>query len=1070
MSQELRVNISGLYSYPSDLSAVPQGALTQAQNVILDKDSVAEPRRGFDYLTYAIGDGTVVQATFPLSTDRAQKYFFFQNQAIAQYRLDKLACFGNGGWSTFSGSYAPISNTATGNLTEGSNQITGMSAISGVANGGTGLVVGQLVYGDGVPNGSYVISFNDSQVFLNQPVTASGSGVALTFVVAKTHSAQAAQNLYLTTNLGVRKMTEWNSTPTLAGVPQALDVDVYPEVDLTVSASPGWIAGDTSLHVVSTAGIGVGMTAIGTGLATGSVVTHVASNYITISKAATGTGSSVTLSAATWVVGSTGATYDSVNYRVVWNITDVHNNLITGAPSSYVTAKNLTGAPCSFNVTFTIPDGITTNHTYQLYRSFPTTTTTTIFVPPNDDEYLVYEGMPSADEISLGTITICDVVPDDQFGAEIYTAQAQEGAAMANLPLPQAQDIAVFRDCMFYANTQNLQSVLITLTLSEEQGGLSQGDTVTIAGVTYTAANAENYSAAEFQISSSVDFNDTWTTTSTSDTLTLGSTLSNAYAVGETITGTNIPTNTFVVSFTATTVKMSRAATGTGSVSLRFTGQSAGSPITGDAEAINLTVQSLGRVINRYSGSNVTAQYLTVPGTTPGQLLLIAKGYDNTGFTVTSTASSWTPTTVGTTGAPSSSNIAKNGLWYSKQNQFESVPLPYFTPVGSANANILRIVPLRDSLIIQKEDGAFVLQGDSPDNFVIRPLDYTSILLAPESSVLINNQVMCLTNQGVVSITETGVSILSHPVEGGLLELMGDALPALKALSFGVSYETDRAYYLFLPTTANSSYSSQYLRWNYFNQLWTAGALSKTCGGINPATNTMWLGPANSDITDVERKSYTYSDYADYKSTQTFTTADGKTLTNVTDVDTINVGDVFWQSDVVWGIVESVDVATDTVVLALTTELVSGSADVLGGIPVLMTWAPVTLNNPGYTKQIWEGSLLFLAGFQGPGTVLFSTDLSQNEGEETLSGGAVGPWGLFAWGGPQDLIDGSVPNVLGAYWGGNPARGAVRFSVGRNWQRCSQFTMSFEHSYAYSPWKLQGFSLIGNMVSERIKN
>lgn len=1070
MAQELRVKISGLYSYPSDLSAVPPGALTVAENIILDRDSIAEPRRGFDYLYYTSA-GTAYQAQFPLSTQRANKYFFFQNQAIAQYAVDQLAYFSSTvGWTAFSGTYTPVSNTATGTTAIGSTVVTSLSAVSGVAYGGSGLVVGQQVYGAGIPYGTFVVSFTSSTVTLSQEATASAS-ITLTFIVAKCRSASAAQNLYLTTGLGVKKLTDYNSTPTLAGVPLALDLQTAIAATTAVTASPNWANTDTVLHVTTTAGLGIGMVGDGSGnIPATASITALTATAITISTAAIGAGSTTnfTVPATPVSANSTTYTYDSVNYRALWNILDSHNNLVTGAPSPPWLSQNLIGAACAFNVTLTIPTGITTSHYYQIYRSYAVTTSATA-VTPNDNEYLVFQGFPTAADISRGTITVCDIQPQSLFGAEIYTAADQEGAAMANLPLPQAQDIAVFRDCMFFANTQSLQNTTITLLGVGSPAGIQAGDTITIGGVAYVASTDELITSAHFAVVLAFSSAQSATTTASSKTVTTSTT---SLVTGMTITGTGFPQNTFITSVGASTITISNAATASGTVTATITGQTDGNPTGGQAQSIQQTALSLVRVINRYASSTVTATYVSGTGTAPGQIFLQAKTYANTGFTVTSSGRAcWSPSTAYTGTLSTTGSIAKNGLWYSKQSQYEAVPLPYFLPVGSASANILRITALRDSLIIQKEDGTFILQGNDPTSFVLRPLDYTSILVAPESAVLLNNQIFCLTTQGVVSVSEIGTPIISHPIEGNLLVLMsGENLTALKANCFGVAYESDRAYYLFTPASQTDTSSTQYYRWNYLTSLWTSGTLEKTCGSVNPATNLLWLGDATLNITSIERKSYTYADYADYQSTQTFVTADGQTLTSVTEIDTFVVGDVVWQSATAWGIVDSIDVGAATVVLSLATSLVSGAADILAPIDVTMTWAPITFDNPGFTKQLWEGTLLFLAGFQGPGTVGFSTDITPGEGTETIDGGVIGPWGLFGWGGPQDIVSGNTLNTQGAPWGGDPTRGTVRWSVGRNWQRCSQFSPSFAHSYAYSPWKMQGLSLIGNLVSERTRN
>ena len=46
MAQTLNLKISGLYTNPNQFSEIPEGALQRADNIQIDKGSVAEPRRG----------------------------------------------------------------------------------------------------------------------------------------------------------------------------------------------------------------------------------------------------------------------------------------------------------------------------------------------------------------------------------------------------------------------------------------------------------------------------------------------------------------------------------------------------------------------------------------------------------------------------------------------------------------------------------------------------------------------------------------------------------------------------------------------------------------------------------------------------------------------------------------------------------------------------------------------------------------------------------------------------------------------------------------------------------------
>lgn len=47
MPQVLKLKIAGLYTHPNTLSEIPEGALAIADNIVLDRESIAETRRGF---------------------------------------------------------------------------------------------------------------------------------------------------------------------------------------------------------------------------------------------------------------------------------------------------------------------------------------------------------------------------------------------------------------------------------------------------------------------------------------------------------------------------------------------------------------------------------------------------------------------------------------------------------------------------------------------------------------------------------------------------------------------------------------------------------------------------------------------------------------------------------------------------------------------------------------------------------------------------------------------------------------------------------------------------------------
>ena len=62
MAQQVTVTAKGLYSSPNQLGEVPDGALSQADNVVISKDGVIEPRPGFESVGIGGGYDYVAQA------------------------------------------------------------------------------------------------------------------------------------------------------------------------------------------------------------------------------------------------------------------------------------------------------------------------------------------------------------------------------------------------------------------------------------------------------------------------------------------------------------------------------------------------------------------------------------------------------------------------------------------------------------------------------------------------------------------------------------------------------------------------------------------------------------------------------------------------------------------------------------------------------------------------------------------------------------------------------------------------------------------------------------------------
>ena len=239
-----------------------------------------------------------------------------------------------------------------------------------------------------------------------------------------------------------------------------------------------------------------------------------------------------------------------------------------------------------------------------------------------------------------------------------------------------------------------------------------------------------------------------------------------------------------------------------------------------------------------------------------------------------------------------------NRIYYSKFQQPEAVPIVNYFDVGPKNKAIKRIISLRDSLFIFKEDGIYRLTGFDTNNFSVSLFDNSAIIKSPDSAAVLNNLIYLLTSQGVVTCSDTGVQIISKPIENITNRLSIN--PNYKSLSFAFASESDRSYFLWTITTRLDDVATQCLRYNSDTNSWTIWDKSNTCGLVNNFDDKIYLG-ADSLYLEIERKTQDRTDYADYEYSITLNNngLNGKLITSVSDFTNVDKGDVLLQEQYV---------------------------------------------------------------------------------------------------------------------------------------------------------------------------
>lgn len=697
-----------------------------------------------------------------------------------------------------------------------------------------------------------------------------------------------------------------------------------------------------------------------------------------------------------------------------------------------------TGTPAYNTLTSILPSNITTNYYYQLYRTSVATVQTGQTmndIEPGDEQQYILEAPITSMDVANGYITIEDNTPEifRESGAYLYTnAITGTGITSANERPPLAHDIANFRNSTFYANTKDVHrhsfSILSvddfvsgTTALTIGKGittstytfrGVAEVFDVTVqkksltVGNSYFTANSANDERNYYvwfdkgiiahvidstanvddgplnfiQVSSGHGFatNDkvvfTGTTPggiSTGTDYYIVRKSSTDFAVSLTANGPEVDITAQVVgTCTVTHVPQDPAVTGKLGVriplelyddtvdesksalitALTFTGDfvaedfsssvvrvtnidsgfatdptlstpNPGWTVSGVTQglgedttlsyvllsqnssvaiSIDLTARSLVRVINSDSDCPVIAQYLSGADDLPGKILLEAKSGEDEEFYIqindAALSSEFSPeiSAIAAT-TTSDNNEGPNRIYYSKTLQPEAVPITNYIDVGSKDRPILRILPLRDNLFVLKEDGIYIITGDVAPNFTVRLIDNSAILTAPDSAVVLNNLIYCLTTQGVVTISETGVSIVSRDIEDMIKQVTTFAYN-FRYTSFGVAYESDRAYLLWLPTLKSDEIATQCYRYNTITNTWTRWILTNTCGLVNINDDRLYLGKGDRDFIAQERKDGGREDYADRDFARTIGT-DSVTETTIKLSSTVDVaeGDVITQ-------------------------------------------------------------------------------------------------------------------------------------------------------------------------------
>lgn len=667
----------------------------------------------------------------------------------------------------------------------------------------------------------------------------SGSYTPVDAATLRMKFVEAAQNLYFNTTVGNYLLESLTSTPAKAGIPRAQD-DFFaylPDTHL-VASTTGWMATDTA-----------------------------------------------------------------ANYRFVWGIKDSHDNVKLGAPSKVLTVRNRLDVAAGsvvraanvvtvttkvahryivgdsitlLNPTGTflagpyaitvVPDSVSFKYAEVAANAssavlFKYSTAANVTVPvvipsgittshflrvyrseetesaddvPSSDVYLVLEVNPSASDITNTNVVITDRTPSSQLGPPLYTNPNDgDGDTASKFQPPIGKDMCLWDGRLWLFNTTDKHRFNLRLLGIGTPDGLQSNDTITINGRTCTAK---------------------------------------AEGAGSFVGGYADPSiNQFTVYTSFSTL----------------------------AQNIEYTMRSLWWVFKyNSSGATVMAYYVSGEDDPPGMMLFEEVAVGGSAFTVySSRPTAWGPAlTTGSSGAASSVNDRRqNGASYSDEGEPEAFQILNWMPVGPKGIEILRAIPFRDKLYaFCANRKVYSITGPAP--YRVDELDGSALLIAPDTVKVHSNQVFALTDQGLGILTDSGFRIVSRGIEDEVLDVLALTPATVSRYAFGLSYEADRQYQLWLPTSNGATSCAKGWIYNSLEDTWTGPWTgSRTWGGVSPVDGKLYMGDGASNKLRQERKSFDRTDFYDERLAVTISSYDALATVVLADASGVAAGDLITQ-------------------------------------------------------------------------------------------------------------------------------------------------------------------------------
>lgn len=766
-------------------------------------------------------------------------------------------------------------------------------------------------------------------------------------------------------------------------------------------------------------------------------------------------------------------------YRAVWGKKDANGYLKWGAPSQRVAIANSTGTTVDVSVSVRIPLNVTTSHFLQVYRTSCSADANT---DPGDSIQLVYEYLPTDLDLAGNVVTFTDVAPDTLRGAALYTNPdlPNGGAGAARLPPPAARTLAWFKGSLFYGNCRQPNRMIMNL-LAVGGSGMKDGSQLQIIYI--------NNDLPALQRALKITARTTPTLSTEFQLYTGGTPAQNVDNTARAIVAkVNQLFFTSFGSMYAFYLSGPEDAPGKILFEATYFEADAGytSVLAGSGEANYWSPSApewdfiaIGNMVR--SGTTVTVTTDASHSLQVGQRawLQLGAGFVEPSFvsgqkTITAVLS---PTQFRYTEAgPAASSVqnfgvlfrgpwddpavasityptplaskvrtedAKNVVYWSEPGEPDAVPLRNSFRVGGDDKAIIAMVPLRDSLMVWKEDGLFKITG-SGGVFSWEMVDSTLRLLGPELTRVLQNQAFALTDQGAVAVPEQGTArILSADIRD---QFPNTTSANLSAYGWALAQETHGEFRLATVfQDVDPTVPSHQWVYNVFTDTWVRHKLLRTAGYVSPSSDVtspdfMYMAnPATRTLTRDVKGGFIAYDYI-FATTITAVGAGTVTLAALPTEFSLQLGDSIIQGGNVGMVLAVVGNVVTLQPNALT--WTTGAVTVFGAFESIIKWSPFAQPSPGALKQVSEVSMYFRSAAFWLARLGFATDLVPTE-ELNYADGPGAP-GLVS------------------------TKHCIREFLPQQMRMATQLDLSLRIRNALATWQLQGIDLTTvDMTGER---